>query len=242
MIRLLLATTAISALALGTPVALAQSSNVPSGALEEQKQPPKKGANTQTPTQGPAGKTAPAQGTHNGSPTGRSAQVPAAPPNGTQPPGTQAQQEQPGTQPPKAPQQLNGQARPQTPSTTGEMNNAPRNTGAGNQGPAAATPTKQSNPPPAAGRVGVQGRAQVTEQQRTQIRERIGGLHTQRLTRVDFSIDIGIAVPPSVQLYTLPLEIVEIVPEYRGYDYVIVGAEFIIINPGSLEIVAIIPV
>jgi len=59
---------------------------------------------------------------------------------------------------------------------------------------------------------------------------------------VDFSIDIGIAVPPSVQLYTLPLEIVEIVPEYRGYDYVIVGAEFIIINPGSLEIVAIIPV
>src|SRR5690242_4589672 len=72
--RLLLATTAISALALGTPLALAQSSTAPGGALEEQKQPPDKSGKTANPTM-------PGQGMHNGSPpAGRSAQTPEASP------------------------------------------------------------------------------------------------------------------------------------------------------------------
>jgi hypothetical protein len=48
--RLLLATTAVTALALGTPSALAQSGNGPSGALEEQKQPSGKSGKAATPT------------------------------------------------------------------------------------------------------------------------------------------------------------------------------------------------
>jgi hypothetical protein len=153
--RLLLATTAISALALGTPLALAQSSNAPSGALEEQKQPPGKSGKAATPTM-------PGQGTHNDSPTGRSAQAPEASPNPTkrstgqaqiepnaqppkgQPRTNQAQQEQPSPQQPKAQERLNGQTRPQTPSATGEINNAPRNAGS-DQRPTAATRTDQGN-------------------------------------------------------------------------------------------------
>jgi uncharacterized protein DUF1236 len=249
--RLLLATTAISALALGTPLALAQSSTAPSGALEEQKQPPDKSGKTANPTM-------PGQGMHNGSPpAGRSAQAPEASPNPTkrstgqaqvepnaqppkgQPRTHQAQQEQPSPQQPKAQERLNGQARPQTPSATGEINNAPRNAGS-DQRPAT-TRTDQGNRSPAAGTTGGRGQVQVSEQQRTQIHERIGHLRTQRLNRADFSLEVGAAVPWSVRLYTLPPEIVEIVPEYRGYDYVMVGDDIVIIDPDSHEIVAVIP-
>lgn len=249
--RLLLATTAITALALGTPLALAQSNYAPSGALEEQKQPPAKSGKTTTPA-------APGQATHNGSQTGPSAQAPEASPNRTkqptgqaqvepnaQPPKgqrrtNQAQQEQPSPQQPKTQERLNGQARPQTPGTTGENNNAPRNAGS-DQRPAAATGTDQGNRSSTAGNAGGRGQVQVSEQQRTQIHERVGHLRTQRLNRADFSLEVGVAVPRSVRLYTLPPEIVEIVPEYRGYDYVLVGDDIVIIDPASLEIVAVIP-
>ncbi len=33
----------------------------------------------------------------------------------------------------------------------------------------------------------------------------------------------------------------EIVPQYRGYDYIIVGDEIVIIEPRTMRIVAIIP-
>jgi hypothetical protein len=39
----------------------------------------------------------------------------------------------------------------------------------------------------------------------------------------------------------LPPEIVEIVPEYQGFDYVMVGDEILIVDPGSLQIIAVIP-
>jgi Protein of unknown function (DUF1236) len=42
-------------------------------------------------------------------------------------------------------------------------------------------------------------------------------------------------------IVVLPEEIVRIVPEYRGYEYFLVGDEIVIIDPSTLEIVAIIP-
>jgi hypothetical protein len=148
----------------------------------------------------------PGQGTHNASPTGRSAQAPAASPNGTKQPTSQgqqvepnakppkgqqrtnqAQQEQPSTQQPSGQQRLNRQA--QTPSTSGEMNNAPLNAGGSDQRPAAAGSTDRGNRSSAAGGL---GQVQVTEQQRTQIHERIAHLRTQRLNRADFSLEVGV--------------------------------------------------
>jgi hypothetical protein len=39
----------------------------------------------------------------------------------------------------------------------------------------------------------------------------------------------------------LPAEVVTIVPEYRGFNYVVVGDQLLIIDPNTLEIVAILP-
>ena len=39
----------------------------------------------------------------------------------------------------------------------------------------------------------------------------------------------------------LPPEVVTIVPEYRGFEYVVVGDQLLIVDPNTLEIVAILP-
>lgn len=81
---------------------------------------------------------------------------------------------------------------------------------------------------------------EVTTEQRTRIREHRTVLERGRVDRVDFSISVGTSVPRSVRVYDLPVEIVEVVPRYRGYKYVLVRDEIIIIDPRTLEIVAVI--
>jgi hypothetical protein len=44
-----------------------------------------------------------------------------------------------------------------------------------------------------------------------------------------------------VHFVTLPSEIVQIVPQYRGFDYFLVEDEIVIVDPHTLEIVAVIP-
>lgn len=62
-----------------------------------------------------------------------------------------------------------------------------------------------------------------------------------RVNRVDFSVQVGVRIPARVRVAPLPREIVAIVPEYRGYDYVIVEDEIVILRPRTREIVTIIP-
>jgi hypothetical protein len=38
----------------------------------------------------------------------------------------------------------------------------------------------------------------------------------------------------------LPPDVVQIVPQYEGFDYVVVGEQILIIDPNSMEIVAVI--
>jgi hypothetical protein len=62
------------------------------------------------------------------------------------------------------------------------------------------------------------------------------------LTNVSFSSSVGQVIPETVSLYSLPERIVEYMPKYRGYDYVLVGDEILIVDPVTLRIVAVIPV
>ena len=39
----------------------------------------------------------------------------------------------------------------------------------------------------------------------------------------------------------LPPTVIEIVPQYRGYDYFLVGDQIVIVDPDTLEIVAVLP-
>jgi hypothetical protein len=84
---------------------------------------------------------------------------------------------------------------------------------------------------------------QLTQDQRTRIGASIGKSSAARVTsNVNFNVAVGVAVPRSVHVEVLPEDVVEIVPDYEGFDYVVVGDNILIIDPDSLEIVAIIPV
>jgi hypothetical protein len=87
------------------------------------------------------------------------------------------------------------------------------------------------------------GSVQLSEDQRSQIKTVIGRGSGPRLSRsnVNFDISVGTRVPRSVHFVTLPSEIVRIVPRYRGFDYFLVEDEIVIVDPHTLEIVAVIP-
>jgi hypothetical protein len=84
----------------------------------------------------------------------------------------------------------------------------------------------------------------LNTEQRTRIRQTvIKEGNAPRLTRneVNFNISVGTVVPRTVRVATLPAAVIEIHPAWRGYSYILVGDEIVILEPGSLRIVAIIP-
>jgi Protein of unknown function (DUF1236) len=86
------------------------------------------------------------------------------------------------------------------------------------------------------------GSVQLSEDQRSQIKTIVGREHGPRLSKnVNFSISVGTRIPRNVHFAVLPEEIVRIVPQYRGFDYFLVEDEIVIVDPRTLEIVAIIP-
>jgi Protein of unknown function (DUF1236) len=87
------------------------------------------------------------------------------------------------------------------------------------------------------------GSVQLSQDQRTRIHTVIGKNSAARVTaNVNFNVSVGTRVPRSVHIEVLPADFVEIVPQYEGFDYIVVGDQILIIDPDSLEIVAIIPV
>jgi len=94
---------------------------------------------------------------------------------------------------------------------------------------------------------GTSGRAggasvQLSQDQRTKIKDVIvRDRNVARLNSPNFSVSVGARVPRDVHVSVLPPEVVTIVPEYRGFEYVLVGDQLLIIDPNTLEIVAILP-
>jgi hypothetical protein len=86
-----------------------------------------------------------------------------------------------------------------------------------------------------------QGVITLNEQQNTRVAQAIRQANVRPLTNVSFSIAVGTAIPADVQLNVLPPELVEIVPQYRGYSFVVVEQEALIIDPGTRAIVAVVP-
>lgn len=83
---------------------------------------------------------------------------------------------------------------------------------------------------------------QLSQDQRTRIQAVIGKEHAPRFSGSEhFDITVGASVPRDVHVAVLPEDIVSIVPEYRGFDYILVGDSILIVDPVTLEIVAVIP-
>jgi hypothetical protein len=84
------------------------------------------------------------------------------------------------------------------------------------------------------------GERQVTEQQRTRISTSIRQANVQPVRNVNFSVSVGAVVPASVRFYPVTPAIVEVYPEYRGYEFVVVEEEIVIVQPRTRKIVTVI--
>ena len=84
------------------------------------------------------------------------------------------------------------------------------------------------------------GSASLTSEQRSKISTNIRQTNVKRETNVNFNVSVGTVVPRSMTLHALPPTVIEVYPQWRGYRFVLVGDEIIIIEPGSYRIVAVI--
>jgi hypothetical protein len=81
----------------------------------------------------------------------------------------------------------------------------------------------------------------LTPEKRTRIHEVIvQERNAPRISSPNFSISIGTRVPRTVRFVALPRRIVEIEPAWRGFEYFMIGDQIVIVDPRSMEIVAII--
>jgi len=88
---------------------------------------------------------------------------------------------------------------------------------------------------------GQSGRVQVTDQQRTDVRERLMREGRFQKTKINVRVNIGTRVPRSVRLLPLPAAIIDIAPSYRGYSYIVTEDDTLcIVDPRSYEVVDVI--
>lgn len=80
----------------------------------------------------------------------------------------------------------------------------------------------------------------VSEKQHAELREVFRKAHVEPAPNINFSVNVGGQVPKEVRLHRLPPRIVEIVPEYEGYEYfVLADGRIVIVDASTLEIVTI---
>ena len=81
----------------------------------------------------------------------------------------------------------------------------------------------------------------VTEEQRTRVKSVFIQHRVEPARGLNLSINVGVALPRSVHLYPVPEDIVTIVPEYRGYEYILLEDNRVaIVDPDTFEVVDII--
>ena len=77
-------------------------------------------------------------------------------------------------------------------------------------------------------------------EKRTQITSAIKQEKVDEVTNVNFNLTVGTAVPTGVRYHPLPSRIVEIYPEWRGYEFIVVHGKYVILRPHTHEIVYIV--
>ena len=84
-------------------------------------------------------------------------------------------------------------------------------------------------------------RANITAEQRSRVHEVIVKERSApRVNSANFDVRVGTRIPRTVRFAPLPSSVIEFVPMWRGYDYFWVGEEIVIVDPRTLEIVAVI--
>ncbi len=79
--------------------------------------------------------------------------------------------------------------------------------------------------------------ASIDQQKQTRIRDALRNEHVENIKKADFDVRVGGMVPDHYRFNPLPDEVVSILPQYRGYDYIMADNEIIIVEPQTHKIV-----
>jgi hypothetical protein len=241
MMRKLLLTTVAAAAVVGvTGLASAQTTQSPSGGTAAKPE--------STEHQAPGAMGGALKGNINGAGAAKSAQAPAP---GAKPDQSMGQDEQKKTMPQRGAQEEKPGAQEQrgaqdekrgTEQQRGAQEEKPgtqEQRGAQEENSKSGAKANEQNASKTTGSRGAS--VQLSQTQRTKIQAVIGHSSAARVTNVNFNVEVGVAIPRTVHVEVLPQDIVEIVPQFEGFDYIIVGDNILIIDPDTLEIVDIIP-
>ena len=178
----------------------------------------------------PAGTAAPAQA-QSSTPPASNNQAQQAPATGN----SNNQAQQAPNQAQQAPSNQNTTAQQPSQNTTAQQPS---------QNTTAQQPAQSTNPPSNTAQsssTNVNASVNINDQQRTRVTESISRLNVRPLTNVNFSLSVGTAVPRDVRLQILPTDVVEVVPQYRGYSFFVVRDEIVIVEPSTYKIVTVLP-
>ena len=261
--RTLLASVAALALAAGSTVALSQGGGSGGGAGGSGAGGGTGGSGGGTMQQSPGGGGgAPGGGTMQQSPSTGGAVKEGAPagsaqtdrPDGARTgdtmrdqPGKQQQQQGQAPRDRDGSKQQQGQAPRERDGSKQQQGQAPRERDGSKQGASdtkeggskqGASDTKQG----AGAKGGASSSVSLTTEQRTTIRTTVLTSSAPRVTNVNFNVRVGTVVPRTVRIVPLPATIIEIEPTWRGYMYFVYQDEIIVVEPGTLRIVAVLDV
>jgi hypothetical protein len=92
----------------------------------------------------------------------------------------------------------------------------------------------------AAATVEARGNAHLSSEQASRISDTLRTTAAPAQTSVNIDVNVDEPLPGNVDLMPLPPAVVSIVPEYRGYDYVVVHDEIVIVQPSTRKVVEVI--
>jgi hypothetical protein len=121
------------------------------------------------------------------------------------------------------------------------VDSKPQTTGQGGAAQPSQSPKQGAAPGAAGPETKSSAPAALSTEQHVKFRETMRGEKVERLTNVSFSITVGETVPRTVHRYRFPVSVMEYAPQYRGYEYILVGDEILVVDPRTMRIVAVIP-
>jgi hypothetical protein len=82
------------------------------------------------------------------------------------------------------------------------------------------------------------GRVQLPHDRAARIAQTLTA--TARPQNINVNVSVGADLPGDVDLLPLPPDVVELVPEFRGYDYVVVNDEIVFVDPSTRRVAEVI--
>jgi hypothetical protein len=104
--------------------------------------------------------------------------------------------------------------------------------------PKPAQNTTEQNRSNTTGQGAASGSAKLSTEQRTKVTT-IFKQHKVEQTKLNVSVSVGTRIPTSVHRYPVPVQVIEVYPAWRGFNYILVGDQIIVVDPRTHEIVAI---